>query len=410
MTEAALYQFDQNKHEVARRYEKFKLILESIAGTIIPIAACLSLLLSGASTRISDMFASWLGYYWLTVATYAIIFIVYLQLVEAPFRFYAGYIVDHDFGISNQRVRDWVSDEFKELGTGAVLGVLAIIILYYLIRITDFWWLVAAALFALLSILLSIILPYVIMPIFYKVTPLEDASLRDDLVGMSKKVGPKSVHNVLVADESRRSVRANAMFSGIGSSKAIVLFDTLLNKFTKRELKTVVAHELGHYVNRDIWKSAMVSGIMSIPTFFVANYGLELASRRVGVLSVSDPAGLPIIFAILVAMNFLLQPISNWFSRIVERKADEFALRVADDADAQASAERRLSDMSLSVDTPNRVVELFFYTHPSASRRIKLTEDWKKTRSNQTTFPERLRKSLFSASAVSIVAADTKIA
>jgi len=378
MSEENLYQYDDKKRQLARPYEKSKLILDSIAGIVIPIAACLSLLLSGASLRMSRNLTSALGNYWLTLATYAIIFIIYLQLVEAPFRFYTGYIVDHDFGISTQRVRDWVGDESKELGIAVVIGVLGVTILYYLIRLTNLWWLAAAALFALLSVLLSIVLPYVIMPIFYKVTPLEDAGLREDLLGMSKKVGAKSVHNVLVADESRRSVRANAMFSGIGSSKTIVLFDTLLNKFTRREVKTVVAHELGHYVNKDIWKSALISGVMSIPPFFIADYALRWAEGSLGVSTASDPSGLPIIFAILVAVGFLLQPVSNGFSRGIERKADEFALRVADDAEAQASAERRLADMSLSVDTPNSLVEWFFYSHPSASRRIGLAEDWKK--------------------------------
>ena len=382
MTEETLYQYDHKKRQLARPYEKSKLLLDSVAGTIIPIAACLSLLFSGASLRMSRALTSALGNYSLTVATYAMIFIIYLQLVEIPFRFYTGYIVDHDFGISTQRVRGWVNDELKEFGIGVGLGVLGVTILYYLIRLTNLWWLVAATLFALLSILLSIILPYVIMPIFYKVTPLEDAALKEDLLNMSKKVGAKSVHNVLVADESRRSVRANAMFSGIGSSRAIVLFDTLLNKFTRRELKTVVAHELGHYVNKDIWKSALISGVMSIPPFFLADYALRWIGKDMGIFSASDPAGLPIIFAVLVAVGFVLQPIYNGFSRAIEHKADEFALRVADDADAQASAERRLADMSLSVDTPKRLVEWFFYSHPSASRRVRLAEDWK-TRSSQ---------------------------
>jgi STE24 endopeptidase len=396
MTEEKFYQYDDKKRQLARLYEKSKLVLDSIVGTIIPIAACLSLLISGASPRISRTLTSAFGSYWLTVATYAIVFIIYLQLVEIPLRFYTGYIVDHDYGISTQRLRGWVGDELKEFGIAVGLGVLGVTTLYYLIRLTDLWWLAASTLFALFSILLSIVLPYVIMPIFYKVTPLEDADLKVDLLGMSKKVGAKSVHNVLVADESRRSVRANAMFSGIGSSKAIVLFDTLLNNFTKRELKTVVAHELGHYVNKDIWKSALISGVMSIPPFFIADYVFKWAGKNLNIFSISDPSGLPLIFTILVAVGFFLQPISNGFSRAIERKADEFALRVADDADAQASAERRLADMSLSVDTPQRLVEWFFYSHPCASRRVRLAEEWK-TRSSQLVIESQNEKSSMDA-------------
>lgn len=200
---------------------------------------------------------------------------------------------------------------------------------------------------------------------------------------MSGKVGARSVDRVLVADESSKSVRANAFFSGIGRSKAIVLFDTLLNNFTRREVITVVAHELGHYVNKDIWKEAVLSGLLTLPPFFIADYALRQAANSLGLTSIADPAGVPIIIAILVGVSFLLQPFSNGISRVMERRADEFALRAADDSDAQSSAERRLADLSLAVDKPNRLVELFFYTHPSSARREQLAEDWKKKHTNK---------------------------
>jgi STE24 endopeptidase len=184
-------------------------------------------------------------------------------------------------------------------------------------------------------------------------------------------------------------VRANAFFSGVGQSKAIVLFDTLLNNFTRREIATVVAHELGHYVNKDIWKEAIISGIFMVPPFLVADYALRLGANSLGLAGISDPAGIPLIITILIGVSFAFQPITNAISRYVERQADEFALRAAEDPIAQASAERRLTDLSLSVDTPNSLVELLFYTHPPSSKRIKLAEDWKKTKtpaSAQTNF------------------------
>jgi STE24 endopeptidase len=288
--------------------------------------------------------------------------------------------VDHKFGLSTQRKRAWLGDELKGLGLEFAIGSIAGSLLYFLILSSSDWWLAAAALFAAFSILLSIILPYVIMPIFYKVTPLTDQALKSKLLDMSQKMGARNIDRVLVADESRKSIRANAMFSGIGKSKTITLFDTLIEKFNHREIVTVVAHELGHYVNKDIWKEAVTSGLLAIPPFFVADYALRQTATSLRFSGISDPAGVPIVFAALIGVNFLLQPLSNWYSRIVERQADEFALRAADDADAQASAERRLADLSLAVDKPNPAIEFFFYTHPSSSTRIKLAEDWKRTR------------------------------
>ncbi len=373
------YQYDPAKRALAKRYEIVKLVLEPVSGTIVPIAFSLFLLLSGNSVLLEQYLALANGSYWVTLSLYLILFVILLQLVETPFSFYSGFIVDHRFRLSTQTLKGWVVDELKGLGIEVVFGVLAGAALYYLIRTLSLWWLAAAILFAVVSILLSIILPYVLMPIFYKVTPIVDSSLKDDLLDMSKRVGARSVDRVLVADESRRSIRANALFSGIGKSKAIVLFDTLLSNFTRREVITVVAHELGHYVNKDIWREAIVSGLLAIPLFFIADYVLRQSAGSLGLTGIADPAGVPLIFAILIGVSFLLQPVSNGISRVTERKADEFALRAADDSEAQASAERRLADLSLAVDRPNRLVELFFYTHPSSSRRVELAEDWKKS-------------------------------
>jgi STE24 endopeptidase len=373
------YQYDQTKRTLAKRYENFKLIFDPVTGTIVPIAFSVFLILLGVSVELSQFLASMTGSYWLALGLYLVVFVALLQLVEMPFSFYSEFIVDHRFGLSTQTLRGWFVDVLKGLGIEVVFGVLAGFALYYLIRTITLWWLAAAALFAAFSILLSILVPYVILPIFYKVTPVSDQTLKENLLELSKKLGAKNIDHVLVADESRKSVRANAFFSGIGKSRAIVLFDTLLNNFTRREVVTVVAHELGHYVNKDIWKEALVSGIFAIPPFFIADYVFRLSAGGLGSVRITDPAGIPLIFGILIGVSFLLQPISNGISRVLERHADEFALRAADDSDAQASAERRLADLSLAVDTPNRLVELFFYTHPASSRRVRLAEDWKRT-------------------------------
>jgi STE24 endopeptidase len=377
------YQYDPNKRALAARYENVKLILEPITGTIVPVALCLFLVFSGISVILAHYLSSTTGSYWMTLGVYLVVFVSFLQLVETPFLFYSGFLVDHRFHLSTQTLKGWAVDDLKSFGIEVAFGLLAGIILYYLISAVSFWWLAAAFLFAVFSVLLSIIVPYVLMPVFYKVTPLTDSSLKDTLLGMSRKVGAKNVDHVIVADESRKSIRANAFFSGIGKSRAIVLFDTLLSNFTRREVITVVAHELGHYVNKDIWKEAILSGFLIVPPFLIADYVLRLGAGNLGLTGAADPAGVPVIFAILIGVSFVLQPISNGISRIMESKADEFALRAADDSEAQASAERRLADLSLAVDKPNRLVELVFYTHPSPSKRVQMADGWKMEHTNE---------------------------
>ena len=375
------YQYDPTKRSIAKKYENVKLILDSANGTLIPIAFCVILFMSGGSVLLSGLVNSVTDYYWISLWLYLVVFVIILQLVAIPLSFYSGFIVDHKFSLSTQTLRGWVVDELKGLGVELVFGILAGSVLYYLIGNLSLWWVAAAAIFAVFSILLSIILPFVILPIFYKVSPLSDMNLKENLLQMSKKFGAHNVDRVLVADESRRSIRANAFFSGVGESRSIVLFDTLLNNFTHREITTVVAHELGHYVNKDIWKEALVSGLVIIPPFYIADYALRVTLATRSLPSITDPAGIPLVFASLIGISFILQPITNWLSRIVERKADEFALKAAEDPEAQASSERRLADLSLSVDSPTRLVELLFYTHPSSAERVRLAEEWKKTKS-----------------------------
>ncbi len=372
------YQYDATKRSIAKNYESVKLILDLVNGALFSLAFCAILFLTGGSYLLSGWLNSVTGSYWISLWLYLLFFFIMLQLIAMPLSFYSGYIIDHRFKLSTQNLQGWVVDELKGLGVELVFGILAGSVLYYLIGNLQLWWIAAAAIFAIFSILLSIILPFVILPIFYKVSPLSDMDLKESLLQMSKKFGAHNVDRVLVADESRRSIRANAFFSGVGKSRSIVLFDTLLNNFTHREITTVVAHELGHYVNKDIWKEALVSGLAVIPPFYVADYVLKSAVATHGLPSILDPAGVPIVFAALIGVGFVLQPLTNWLSRIVERKADEFALKAANDSEAQASSERRLADMSLSVDSPSRLVELFFYTHPPSSKRVRLAEEWKK--------------------------------
>jgi len=378
------YSYDEEKRKVAKKYENVKLVLDAVNGTVIPAVFCLILFLSRASSRIAGLLGSVSGSHWFSLWAYLLVFVIILQLVTLPLGFYSGFVVDHRFHLSTQTIRGWVVDELKGLGLELAFGLLAGTVLYYLIGTTGLWWVVAAVVFAVFSILLSIILPFVILPIFYKVNPLSDIKLMEGLLQMTKKAGLGSVDRVLVADESRKSIRANAFFSGVGKSKSIVLFDTLLSDFTRREIITVVAHELGHYVYKDIWLEALTSGLLIIPPFFVADLTLRLAVSSSSLTSLIDPAGVPLIFAVLIVSNFVLQPVSNAISRTVERRADEFALRVANDPEAQASTERRLADLALAVDKPSRLVEVLFYTHPPSSERIRLAEEWSNRTHTQT--------------------------
>jgi STE24 endopeptidase len=293
---------------------------------------------------------------------------------------FEGYRVDHEFSLSHQNFRDWMIDFLKAAVLSYTVIVPLSVGLYLLIRLSELWWLWASAVYAVLELIASTILPLIVVPMFYKLKPYSDAVQRDQLLRMANKAGAKNIHRVMLANESARSGKANAFFTGLGGTRTMVLFDNLVAEFTPREVVTVVAHELGHYVNKDIWREAGLTALLSVPELFVANVALGWGIGRFGIQSPADPTGLPLIVIAVSLMSFLLMPLSNQVSRVIERRADEFSLRMAEDPVAQASTERRLADMNLSDDRPHWLIELFFYTHPPAWKRIKLAEDWKPTK------------------------------
>ncbi|HKM75127.1 MAG TPA: M48 family metallopeptidase [Candidatus Bathyarchaeia archaeon] len=376
-TVSEMYQYDQQKRRLSKEYRNRKLTIDVLSDPILQVAVCSGLLISGLSLTISRFASTIVTWESGRVAVYAVIFLAFLFALELPVAWYEGFRIDHEFGLSHQNFEAWMIDFLKAALLSYVVIVPLSVGLYLLIQLSSFWWIWASLAYAMFELVASTVLPFVVIPMFYKLKQYSDTMQRDQLLRMAKKAGAKNIQRVMLANESARSGKANAFFTGLGGTRTMVLFDNLVTGFTPREVITVVAHELGHYVNRDIWREAGLTAILSVPEFFMANVALQWGIGRFGILSQGDPAGLPLIVIAVSLMSFLLMPISNGVSRIIERKADEFSLRMAEDPQAQASTERRLADMNLSDDRPHWLIELLFYTHPPAWKRIKLAEDWK---------------------------------
>ena len=376
-TASETYQYDQQKRKLSKDYRNRKLTIDVLSDPILQVAFCSGLLISGLSLTISQFASTIVTWESGRVTVYVVIFLAFLFALELPVAWYEGYRIDHEFGLSHQNFKAWTIDFFKAALLSYVVIVPLSVGLYLLIQLSSFWWLWASLAYAILELVASTILPFIVVPMFYKLKPYSDTIQRDQLLRMAKKAGAKNIQRVMLANESARSGKANAFFTGLGGTRTMVLFDNLVTGFTPREVITVVAHELGHYVNGDIWREAGLTALLTVPELFIANLALQWATGRFGILSQADPTGLPLIVIVVSLVSFLLMPISNGISRIIERKADEFSLRMAEDPQAQASTERRLADMNLSDDRPHWLIELLFYTHPPAWKRIKLAEDWK---------------------------------
>jgi len=206
------------------------------------------------------------------------------------------------------------------------------------------------------------------VPLFYRLTPLPDGPLRTRLLALAGRVGVP-VTGVFVVDQSRKSRTANAAVTGLGRTRRILLFDTLLQDFTLEEVEAVLAHELAHQLHGDIRRGLLVQGALTLVTFRIADAALRLGAGWLGLGGPADLAGLPLFGLVLVVVSLAALPLANGWSRHVEWRADRFALRTADPHAFIASMER-LAALNLAEREPHPLEEFFLYSHPSIGRRI----------------------------------------
>jgi STE24 endopeptidase len=263
-----------------------------------------------------------------------------------------------------------LADRLKALLIGGALSLAAVEIAYGLIALTPYWWLVAAGVFFVVQIALTAVVPIWIVPIFYRLSPLADAELRERLLALARRAHVDAV-GVFVADQSRKSRTANAAVVGIGRTRRIIVFDTLLSSFTPEEIESVLAHELGHHVHGDIRRGLLVQGALLLVTARLAALGLDAGVPLLGLAGPADPAGLPWLALVLLALGLIQLPLGNGFSRRIERQADDFALATTGNAPAFIGAMERLAQLNLAERRPNRLKEIVFYSHPALDRRIE---------------------------------------
>ena len=311
---------------------------------------------------------------WLLVIAYAAVFGAIYYLITLPLSFYEGFVLPHRFEMSNQTLGDWVSDQVKSLLLGAVLGGLILEIIYAVLRaFPDTWWLWAAGILLLFSVILANLAPVLLMPIFYKFTPLGDeyAELAERLVRLAERSGTH-VRGVFKFDMSRRTKAANAALTGLGNTRRIILGDTLLTEFSSDEIETVLAHELGHHVHKDIPIGMAIESVMTLVGLYLASLGLNWGAAYFGFSGASDIAALPVFMLVIGVYGLVTMPLTNAFSRWRERRADQYALQTTGKNEAFASAMTRLANQNLADADPEPWVEWLLYSHPALSKRIEM--------------------------------------
>ena len=369
---------DPERQKQAKEYARIRRRLW-LVDTIFSAVYALLWLFLGWATALRDWLTTFTENPWLLVPLFVAIFGGIYTLINLPLSYYSGFLLPHRFGQSNQTLRDWILDQLKGMAVGAPLGLLLLELLDLALRATgDLWWLWAAAGMLLFTVLLSNLAPVLIMPLFNKYVPLgeEHKELAERLLDLARRANTK-VKGVFKFDMSKRTKAANAALTGIGNTRRIVLGDTLINEFSTDEIETVLAHELGHHVHRDIPFLIAFGTLSTTLSLYLASLALNWAIEYFGFTSPADVAAFPALGLILGAYGLLTMPVENAVSRWRERMADDYALQSTGKSAAFASAFTRLANQNLGEVDPEKWVVFMFYSHPPLGERIAKANTWK---------------------------------
>jgi STE24 endopeptidase len=366
----------------ARRYNRIHRWL-GIADFVIGSAFLLALLITGWTGWLRDL-ALRRGFQNYTLAVF--IYLFFLLLISKALGSgldYYGFRLERKFQLSTQKFRSWLWDEAKGFLVGLVMAGIVVELLYFMIRQSpQHWWIITWALFMALFIVLAQIAPVVLFPIFYKFEPLDNEDLRRRLVQLSEQAGTR-VRGVYRWKLSEKSKKANAALTGLGSTRRIILADTLLDNYAPEEIEAVLAHELGHHVHRHILKSILVRAGTTLLGFWVANWVLHYAAdhHMFNLEELSDFANLPLLALTATALSLLLMPALNAYSRYNERQADHYAFESIASVEPFISSMNKLAQQNLAERAPAKWIEVLFHSHPAISKRVAAAEAWGRAQS-----------------------------
>lgn len=358
----------------AKKYNNIKLVA-GIAKGIVSFILILLFVKLNYSQMLEDILRGYFSNDYLVLIGFVIAAGLFSSILFFPLKYYLEYYLEHKYNLSNQTIYRWLWEDFKGLLVGGVIGI-PILLLFYFVLLTfkEMWWLVFAVAMFFISVLLAKILPIFILPIFYKISPIDNDDLRLRIIDLCTLVGMK-VENVFAFNMSKNTKKANAAFTGLGKTKRIILGDTLLNEYSHEEIETVIAHELGHFKKKHIIKNIAIGTVSSFLTFYLIATLYSNSINWFGFESIIIIAALPILSLWAMIIGLITTPISNIISRKYEYEADQFAIEITNNADAFINTLNKLTEQNLGDKEPHPVIEWFFYSHPSIKNRISHLED-----------------------------------
>jgi STE24 endopeptidase len=317
---------------------------------------------------------------WLQTFIYWVEYLIVVTVLGAPLAIYEGYIREHQYGLATQTFGPWLGDQMKGLAINVVLGGALVVVLFALVRrLPRTWWIWGAVVTMVFVVFTVMIAPVYLVPMFNKVTRLNDPKITQPILSMAQANGIPA-HDVYEVDASRQTTRMSANVSGFGQTMRITLNDNLLRRGSPEEIEAVMGHEMGHYVLNHIPKTIMFMLIVAVCFFGFLKWSLDWSLARWGdkwqIRGVGDPAVLPLVVLLASIFFFVLTPIQNTQTRTEEAEADMFGLNASRQPDGFARAALHLGEYRKM--RPGPIEEFIFFDHPSGYNRIHRAMEWKK--------------------------------
>jgi len=354
----------------AKSYSNLKYGL-SIAGSIYALILFFLFLRLGFSSRL---------YLWLSgslpgllvLPAYLALASLGYYLLDFPFNFYQSYVLEHKFSLSNQAIKDWWGDQLKSGMISCVVGFIMISAFYLILaHFPGRWWLVISAFWIIFSVILAKAMPVAIIPLFFKYKKLSDEALRERIMRLAAKMGVELI-DCFEIDFSKKTLKANAAFVGVGGTRRVIVADTLRDKYSYDEIEVILAHEFAHYKLGHLLKLIIINSLLTLAAFYIIFKTSAYPLSLFGFSGFSDIAALPLLFIYLMLFGIITRPLEAFISRSFERDADLKALEATGLKEAFISAMNKLAGQNLADRNPHPIIKFFFFDHPPIDERIAL--------------------------------------
>lgn len=360
---------EQDLNLKAKRYSniKYRLAIVDTLFFLLVLILFQGLGLSfGLAKGISDIVSN----YYLIIGIYLFIVFILYYILDFPLNLYRSFILEHKFNLSNQKIKDWLVDQFKGLAISFIILLILVGAFYYILnRFPYRWWIIVSIFWIFFSVVLAKLTPVLLIPLFFKYKQLSDNTLRERILNLANKMKIK-ILDVFEIDFSKKTLKANAAFVGMGKTKRVILADTLKDKYSYDEIEVILAHEFAHYRLRHLLKLLLVNSIGIVLSFYIIFRTSSYVLQLFGIDSLNSIAAFPIILIYVTIFGIATTPLQNYLSRRFESNADRLALQFTGLKESFVSMMNKLATQNLADRKPSKLIKIFFFDHPPIDERI----------------------------------------